>query len=76
MFGDDGSYPSGVGPHNIPGWNDIDVEECLSKNADSSHCRNSCGEIQRMECMKAGHDTGEHWDYCYYCKQARLEAEN
>lgn len=71
----DSHYPSGMTARDIPGWDSMDVEECLSYNADSSHCKDTCNEIQRMECMKAGHDDGKHWDECEFCAQARLEAE-
>ena len=69
------SYPEGVSPRDIPGWESGDVEKCLSNNADSDYCKYECGTIQRMECMKASHEDGKCWTECYYCEQKRLEAE-
>ena len=69
------NYPEGVSPKDIPGWESDDVENCLSKNADSDSCKYECNDIQRMECMRASHEDGKHWDDCYYCEQTRLEAE-
>ena len=70
------SYPDGMSAKDIPGWESDDVESCQSKNADSDYCKYECSTIQRMECTKASHDEGKCWSKCYYCLQARLEAED